>query len=240
MDSELVKMLRDGAAEYEITLDNEALDGFDLFTSELLEWNKVMNLTAITEPVDIIKKHYIDSLSLLANTEIPAGASMVDVGCGAGFPGIPVKLARPDIRLTSIDSLNKRILFLSSLVKKLGLKDCTCLHFRAEEAGRDMALRESFDVATARAVADLSTLAEYCLPLLKQGGVFYAMKGREAAKEANDAKRAIAVLGGRLEGIKEVELPGTDMLRSIIAVRKISKTHQNYPRQNAVIKKTPL
>ena len=240
MEANLKKLLQDGAAEFGIKLDETAISGFDLFMAELLEYNKVINLTKITEPEEIVIKHYLDSLSLLRCTQLPQGASLVDVGCGAGFPGIPLKLVRGDIRLTSIDSLNKRIKFLEGAVASLGLKQCACFHLRAEEACRKQELRGTFDVVTARAVAGLSTLVEICLPLLKTGGVFLAMKGPNASHEAEEAKNAIALLGGRLEDIREFTLPGSDIGRTVIVIRKFLVTKDIYPRQTARISKNPL
>ena len=240
MDQELNGLLLKGAAVFGVELDDAAVAGFDAYTAELLEWNRVMNLTAITEPREIVIRHYIDSLSLLSCAELPKGSSLADVGSGAGFPGIPVKLARRDIRLTAIDSLNKRVRFLQAVTEKLGLAQVDCLHLRAEEACRKPELRGHFDVVTARAVAALPVLAEICLPLLKRRGVFLAMKGPDAGKEAGEAKSAVALLGGEIEDIRQFTLPFSDAGRTIIVIRKTGPTKEIYPRISAKIAKNPL
>lgn len=234
------RLLKETAAQLGIDLSDEALVCFASYTASLLEWNRVMNLTAITQPEEIVCKHYIDSLTLLRYARIPESSSLADVGCGAGFPGIPLKIVRPDIRLTCLDSLNKRIRFLESLIATLSLDNVHCLHIRAEEAGRRADLREQFDVVTARAVARMGVLAEYGLPLVRTGGYFYAMKGPDGEIEAQEAAAAIRLLGGAIERVDSFPLPGTDMHRTIVCIRKTSPTVSTYPRPAAVIAKKPL
>lgn len=235
----LIEILKSGAEKLGVSLDSEALKRFETFTQELLEWNKVMNLTAITNPEDIAVKHYIDSLAIFKYVDFPQSAAFADVGCGAGFPGIPMKIARPDLKLTCMDSLGKRVKFLAQLMEKLKF-DADCVHIRAEDAGMKPPHREAYDFATARAVAQLRVLAEYCLPLVKVGGAFIAMKGGDAKEEISQAKSAVKLLGGEIENVFEYNLPDTDMERTIIVIRKTKKTPGKFPRSNAKIAKSPL
>ena len=229
--------LRDQAANYGITLEPDVLQKLDVYAELLVDWNQRMNLTAITEPQEIVIKHFLDSLLLTAVTEIPQNGSLVDVGTGAGFPGVPVKILRPDLELTLLDSLNKRLIFLEALCDQLGIS-AQRVHARAEEAGRG-ALRERFDLATARAVAPLSQLCEYCLPLVRVGGRFVALKGPDVEQEARQSEKAIALLGGKLLEIRRLELPDGSS-RSFVMIEKISQTPPKYPRQSAKIAKQPL
>lgn len=237
---EIRDILKNGALSLGLSLDNTAFDRFDLYAQKLIEWNSFMNLTAITEPKDIALKHFIDSIALLKYADIKNGAKAVDVGCGAGFPGIPIKIVRDDISLCSIDSTAKKVNFLSELIKSLQLKNCECLHTRAESVAAEKPLRESFDYAFARAVAQLRILAEYCLPLVKTGGAFIAMKAGGAEDEINAAKHAIELCGGKIENVYEYLLPQSDISRTIILIRKVKSTDKKYPRQTAKIMKSPL
>lgn len=239
-DNETMKLLTDGAAALGIQLDKQAVQSFDRYMTELLDYNTRVNLTAITQPNEIVVKHFIDSMTLAAYADIPKDAALIDVGSGAGFPGIPLKLVRPDLRLTCIDSLNKRILFLQRISELLALKNTICLHLRAEEACRKQELRAHYDIATARAVAKLSVLAEICMPLLKTGGIFCAMKGPDIAEEVKESEHAVKVLGGEVLKVCEFSLPGTDQRRSIVMIKKIHATLPLYPRQTAQISKKPL
>lgn len=237
---EVKEVLTNGAKELSVELDESMTEKFMVFSDELCEWNKVMNLTAIKEPKEIAIKHFVDSLALLKYADIKPGAKIADVGCGAGFPGHPLKIVRPDITLCSIDSLGKRLNFLDDLEKKLEMTGCTRVHLRAEEAGAKPEYREKFDYSTARAVASLRVLAEYCLPLVKVGGYFIAMKGNEAEQEIDEAKPAIKTLCGQIEKVIEYNLPMTDNKRTIILIKKIAPTDKRYPRSNAKIAKNPL
>lgn len=216
----------------------EQYDRFARYCTLLQQWNEKMNLTAITEDGEVAVKHFADSLLPLTMAELPQGARLVDVGSGAGFPGLPMALVRPDLRVTFLDSLQKRLTFLQSVTAELGVA-AVQLHARAEEAGRDPAHRERYDVATARAVANLSTLAEYCLPLVKPGGVFLALKGSGGREEAEAAASAIVKLGGRVEALHEYALPGGDA-RVLAVIRKERPTPPQYPRPTAVMKKKSL
>lgn len=211
---------------------------FEDYMKLLLEWNEKINLTAITEEDDIILKHFVDSLTI--SKYIKEGKSIVDVGTGAGFPGIPLKIAREDVKLTLVDSLNKRILFLNEVIEKLGLQKVETLHFRAEEFGQNKKYRESFDIATSRAVANLSTLVEYLLPLVKAGGICICMKGSEINEELENSKKAIQVLGGRIEQVEEFTLPESDIKRNIVIIAKIKETPMRYPRKPGTPAKEPI
>lgn len=226
------------AAEIGIELSSESLDRFDKYAEMLVETNKTLNLTAITEPDEIVTKHFCDCLSLLKEVEIPQGAKLIDVGTGAGFPGVVLLIARPDLKITLMDSTNKRLVFVQSVVDALGLK-ANVVHSRAEEAGKNPAFREKYDFATARAVANMQTLSEYCLPFLKVGGLFAAMKGAKASDELSVAKGAIKILGGQVHSAKEFNLFDCGE-RSILCIKKISQTPSKYPRPSAQIAKKPL
>lgn len=230
--------LKSKAAEIGIELSSESLDRFDKYAKMLVETNKTLNLTAITEPDEIVTKHFCDCLSLLKEVEIPQGAKLIDIGTGAGFPGVVLLIARPDLKITLMDSTNKRLVFVQSVVDALGL-NANVVHSRAEEAGKNPAFREKYDFVTARAVANMQTLSEYCLPFLKVGGLFAAMKGAKASDELSVAKGAIKILGGQVHSAKEFNLFDCGE-RSILCVKKISQTPSKYPRPSAQIAKKPL
>ncbi len=220
-----------------IVLDAAAGDRLEKYAEMLIEKNKVMNLTAITQPEEVALKHFYDSLIPLKQIDIPMGAKVIDVGTGAGFPGMVLKIARPDIELTLLDSLNKRLVFLQEVLDELGLS-ANIIHARAEEAARGE-LRESFDFAFARAVAQLNTLCEYCLPYVKVGGCFVAMKGKKAAEELIEAEKAIQILGAKKEAFIEDTLPNGDE-RGTVILRKISQLSPKYPRAGGKIAKSPI
>lgn len=219
-------------------LTEEMKQQFEDYMKLLLEWNEKINLTAITEEEEIILKHFVDSLTI--SKYIKEGNSIVDIGTGAGFPGIPVKIARKNVKVTLVDSLNKRILFLNDVIEKLGLRDIETLHFRAEEFGQNKKYRESFDIATSRAVANLSTLVEYLLPLVKVGGICICMKGSEIKEELENSKKAIQILGGEIQEVEEFYLSGTDIKRTIVIIKKISSTPKKYPRKPGTPAKEPI
>lgn len=227
-------------AKKNIQLSEKQLQQFDRYFSLLVEWNQKINLTAITEHDEVYLKHFYDSLVPLWWVEIPEAAKVVDVGAGAGFPSIPIKIIRPDIQLTIIDSLNKRINFLNELVADLGLTGVEAVHARAEEAGQDQAYRGQYDLATARAVASLNILVELCLPFVKKGGHFIALKGQDAHNELIEAKRAISLLGGKFEEEFHETLPQEESYRAIIDIRKTLDTPNKYPRRPGKPNKQPL
>ncbi|MDY3280883.1 16S rRNA (guanine(527)-N(7))-methyltransferase RsmG [Dysosmobacter sp.] len=218
-------------------LPTEAAPALVRYGELLIETNKVMNLTAITEPKDVASLHFLDSAALLTLTDL-RGRSVVDVGTGAGFPGMPLRILEPSIRLTLLDSLGKRIHFLQGVCDDLGLNDVACIHARAEEFAAKH--RETFDVATSRAVAALPMLSELCLPLVKVGGVFLAMKAVDSEEEINSAKHAISLLGGKIREVKDYPIPGTDVTHRLVVVEKIAPSPAKYPRAFAKIKKNPL
>ena len=231
-------------AAYNIEVTDELYERLDIYARLLVEWNEKMNLTAITDPVGITVKHFADSLT--AAPLLPAGAfSLLDVGTGAGFPGVPLALLRGDCRLTLLDSLQKRLTFLQAVCQETGVP-VTLIHARAEEGGRQKHLREKFDVVTARAVAALPVLSEYCLPFAKVGGRFLALKGPDAEKEQAAAERAVNLLGGRVAQVESLRLPATDepgvetMERRLVCIEKVRHTPPAYPRQSAKISKQPL
>jgi len=236
--SEISEILEQYAPKYGIALTGDMLGQLELYAATLLEWSERMNLTAITQPNEIAIKHFLDSLFPLAAATIPYGASLIDIGSGAGFPGVVMKIARPDIRLTLLDSMKKRTEFLAELSGRL-LQDNAIIRARAEAAGRDEAHREQYDFAAARAVATLPELCEYCLPFVKPGGAFIALKGPGAKLEAQNSKNALSLLSGDKPIIKEYSLP-FDGTRNIIIIKKISQIPAKYPRPSAKITKTPL
>ena len=203
----------------------------------LVEKNKVMNLTAITEPADIATLHFLDSVAMLTLADLK-GKKMADIGTGAGFPGMPLKIVEPSLQLTLLDSLNKRIDFLKEVCADLGLNDVECVHGRAEEFAANH--REGYDIVTSRAVANLQMLSELCLPLVKVGGCFLSMKAVDSEEEVNAAKNAIKTLGGQIEKVVDYAIPGTDVQHRLIFIKKIKETPKKYPRAFAKIKKNPL
>lgn len=228
------------AADSGLALSPAQLEAFAVYNDLLLAWNEKVNLTAITAPQEVAVKHVVDSLSCYDAGFFPAGCSLVDVGTGAGFPGLPLKIYRPDIRLTLLDSLNKRLAFLAEVVARLGLTGVALVHARAEEAGRQKDHRERYQVATSRAVARLNALAELCLPLVDVGGHFVALKGAQYREELDEAGRAIALLGGKVEAVRPVRLPGLDDSRAVIYIRKAAPTPSAYPRRPGMPEKKPL
>ena len=232
--------LRQAAESYGLALTEEQLSRFERYYELLIEWNQKMNLTAITEPREVAVKHMIDSLSAWDDSLFSPEASLVDVGTGAGFPGIPLKILYPGLKLTLLDSLNKRIRYLQTVVDELGRTDVRCIHARAEEAARQKEYREQFDIAVSRAVARLPILAEYCLPFVKKGGIFAALKGMQYEQEAQEARKALGMLGGQLAAVHPVQLPGLEDKRAVIYVRKTGKTPAAYPRKAGTPEKNPL
>lgn len=232
------ELLVTGAAQYGVTLSDEAVEKFNTYAEMLVERNKVMNLTAITDSDEIVTKHFVDSLSLLSVVDIQIGGRVIDVGTGAGFPGIPLMFARPDLNVTLLDSTKKRLAFIEDVSCETLIKP-EILHSRAEDAGKLDMYREKFDLATARAVSNLRDLSEYCLPFVKKGGVFAAMKSAKAEEEILGAKKAIHVLGGQIDKKVSFDL-GDAGARTVVVIKKISQTPTKYPRPSAKIAKFPI
>ena len=228
-------LLRKGLTE--LGLDDSGTPSLLRYGELLLEKNKVMNLTAITEPEDVAALHFLDSAVLLTLADFK-GKSVVDVGTGAGFPGMPIKILEPTVQMTLLDSLGKRINFLQEVCDDLGLTEVACVHARAEEFAA--AHRQSFDFAVSRAVANLAVLCELCLPLVKVGGYFLSMKSVDSGEELEQARKAIRTLGGTVERTMDYRIPGTDVKHRVILIKKTAKTPEKYPRPFAKIKKNPL
>ena len=233
----LEDILQSGFSALGLRLDGEALSRYRSYADYLAEINQVMNLTAIEGEDEVARLHFLDSAALLTLADF-AGKRVIDVGTGAGFPGLALKIACPELELCLLDSLDKRVGFLRDCCEKLSLHGVSCIHARAEEAPR--AYREAFDVAVSRAVARLNVLCELCLPLVKTGGLFIAMKGPDHAEELQEAKRAIRTLGAQIESERDYTIPGTEIVHSAILIRKLSETPPKYPRRWAQIKKQPL
>lgn len=227
-----------GLADLGISLSETQIKQFLDYYELLVETNKVMNLTAITEFDEVIEKHFLDSLSLCRIYDLNREIRVLDLGTGAGFPGVPLKIAFPQIRLVLADSLNKRIKFLENVVGELSLQNVSCVHGRAEEMGRNKEYREQFDLCVSRAVANLSSLSEYCIPFVKEGGAFISYKSGEIEEEANAAKKAISVLGGELREIYKFDL--YEQKRSFVIIDKKKKTPKAYPRKAGTPTKEPL
>ncbi len=235
-----INLLKSEAEKIGICLDDKTLADFDKFAEMLVDWNGRINLTAITEPTEIVYKHFADSLTALAAVDVPQGASFIDVGTGGGFPGLPLIIARPDLHGVMLDSTKKKLMFVYYVIDKLGRSDSgRTLHMRAEEAGIKLQLRNRFDFSFSRAVANLRELSEYCLPLTKVGGTFVALKGAKAMEEITEAKEAINILGGEIQEVKRFVL-GDMGERYLVVIKKVSPTPPKYPRASAKIAKEPL
>lgn len=233
-------ILSKGFDEFKIHCDSDMLSRFELYYELLTETNKKFNLTAITEKTEVAVKHFLDCASLLSVLDISEGQSVIDVGCGAGFPGLVLKICRPDIELTLLDALRKRVDFLSECAEKLGLDAVNCIHGRAEDMARRDEYRESFDVCTSRAVAAMPTLSELCLPFVKVGGVFAPLKGPMADDELEKSKNALDILGGGNARVKRVSIYSSELSHAIVLVDKISETPSKYPRSGNKASAKPL
>ena len=234
------QILEQKLGELVIKQDQNQLERFHKFYQLLIEWNKVMNLTGITEYEDVVEKHFVDSLSIIKAIDLSGIHTVIDVGTGAGFPGIPLKIAFPHLRVVLLDSLNKRIKFLDEVISQLGLTEICTIHGRAEEYARKEEYREQFDLCVSRAVANLSTLSEYCLPYIQVGGIFVPYKSGEIDDEVEQSKRAVRILGGNIKEVMKFELPGTDIHRSFVLIHKEQHTQKKYPRKAGIPAKEPL
>ena len=223
-----------------ITLDEKQKQQFDKFYELLVEWNKVMNLTGITEYEEVNEKHFVDSLSIVKAIDMSQVKSVIDIGTGAGFPGIPLKIAFPHLKVVLLDSLNKRINFLNTVIAELGLENIETIHGRAEDFAKQAEYREQFDLCVSRAVANLATLSEYCIPYVEKGGMFVPYKSGEIDEEVEQAKKAVHVLGGKLEDVIKFQLPGTEIGRSFVVIKKVQNTAKKYPRKAGLPSKEPI
>lgn len=225
-----------------LSLSEEQIGKFCLYCDHLLDWNERVNLTAITEREDVFSKHFLDSLSITALIDPRSfpGLSLIDIGTGAGFPGLPIAIAFPEARVTLVDSLRKRVDFLEDTIRLLGLENVRAFHARAEEFARIETEREKYDIVCSRAVARLNVLAEYCIPLAKKGGYFIAYKAERAGEELEEGKKAVQVLGGRIDQVISFQLPGTDYNRTLVQVIKESHTSGKYPRKAGTPAKNPI
>ena len=234
------KILQKGAESFGIQLTAQQKDQFFEYYRLLVQWNEFMNLTAITEMEEVMEKHFVDSLALSKAAEVGNIETLIDVGTGAGFPGIPLKIAYPHLRVVLLDSLNKRVKFLSTIIETLGLTNIQAVHGRAEDAARQKAYREQFDAAVSRAVANMASLSEYCLPFIKVGGVFVPYKSGNIEEELKDAGKAVKTLGGTIRRVEKFQLPDTDIERSLVLIEKTERTDKRYPRKAGLPSKEPI
>lgn len=223
-----------------ISLCDEQVEKFLIYYEMLIEWNEKINLTAIKNYEDVMKKHFVDSLSLVKVCDLTGSLSLIDVGTGAGFPGLALKIAFPDMKVTLLDSLGKRIHFLDEVILKLGIQGVNTVHGRAEDYAKQGKFRESFDLCVSRAVANLSTLAEYCLPFVKVDGLFISYKSEKVSEELENAGHAISILGGKVESQVEITLPDSDIYRNLVMIRKTHNTSLKYPRKAGLPTRSPL
>ena len=233
-------IMKTAADEVNIEFNEDMYNKFIKYMRLVQEWNQKINLTAITEDEDFIKKHFIDCIKAFKSPELKNAKTVIDVGTGAGFPGMPIAILREDIEVTLLDSLNKRINFLDLVVRELGLKNVTTIHSRAEDGTRNKNLRESFDIATSRAVANMAVLSEFCLPYVKISGYFVALKGPAIEEELENSKKALSVLGGKLLRVDETIIEDTDLNHNIVVVEKIKECPKTYPRKAGTVTKKPI
>lgn len=233
-------VLTEKVKELSIVLNDKQIQQFERYYNILVEWNKVMNLTAITEYEEVVEKHFLDSLTIVNAIHVKKIETLIDVGTGAGFPGIPLKIAFPHLKVTLLDSLNKRIKFLNEVINLLELNDIKAIHGRAEDYAKQAEYREQYDICVSRAVANLATLSEYCLPYVKVDGLFVPYKSGEIDEELKSSEKAVSILGGKVEEVVKFQLPGTDIGRSFVKIHKIKETKKKYPRKAGMPTKEPL
>lgn len=239
MEKDLTQFLSD-LEKLDITLSDKQIEQFMKYYELLVEWNSFMNLTAITDFDEVCKKHFVDSVSLIKAMDLSKELSVIDIGTGAGFPGIPLKIVFPNLKITLLDSLNKRIKFLDTVIEELALANINTLHGRAEDFAKPGKLRETYDLCVSRAVANLSTLSEYCLPYVKVGGFFISYKSEKIEEESEAAKKAISILGGKVKDQVAFTLPDSDIYRNLYMIEKVKETNKKYPRKAGLPSKEPL
>ncbi|QGU96748.1 16S rRNA (guanine(527)-N(7))-methyltransferase RsmG [Clostridium bovifaecis] len=240
MHKEYYDMLSIAANNVGLEFNNERYNQFIKYKDLLKDWNEKVNLTAITEDEEIIKKHFIDSMKIFKFEPLKKAKRVIDIGTGGGFPGIPMKIIRPEMEIVLLDSLKKRINVLQDILKNIEVNDVSTIHGRAEDYAQAPQYREKFDAVVSRAVANLAVLSEFCLPYVKVGGYFVAMKGPAVEEEVIEAKKAIGVLGGKLEEIIEVEIEGSDLNHNLVIIKKVKNTPKQYPRKAGTAAKKPL
>lgn len=234
------ELLKSAAASIGVSLDEQQISQFIKYYEILVEWNSFMNLTGITEYKEVVQKHFVDSLALCKAVDVEKAETLIDIGTGAGFPGIPLKIAYPHLQVTLLDSLQKRIKFLDEVILQLGLISVETIHGRAEDFAKPLMKRESYDLCVSRAVANLASLSEYCLPYVKPGGYFIPYKSGKVKEELEESKKAIFLLGGKLEEEVQFSLPDSDIFRSLIKIKKVSATPKKYPRKSGMATKEPI
>lgn len=234
------ELMKNACDSVGMNFDEDKYNKFITYKNLLQEWNEKINLTAITEDEEVIKKHFIDCIKAFSENQFKEAKTLIDVGTGAGFPGLPIAIMREDLNITLLDSLNKRVNFLNIVKNSLNLTNVTTIHSRAEDGARNKELREKFDIATSRAVANMAVLSEFCLPYVKVGGYFIALKGPAITDELNDAKNAIGTLGGKLIEVVEVSVEGTDLKHNLVVIKKVKETPKTYPRKAGSITKKPI
>lgn len=242
MNTEFVNAMKTGLEEISLSLSDQQMNQFYQYYELLIEWNKVMNLTAITKMEEVVIKHFIDSLSFIKVVDDTGkfGKNMIDVGTGAGFPGIPIKIAFPEQKITLLDSLNKRVKFLNEVISLLSLENIIAVHGRAEDVGRNLEYREQYDYCVSRAVANIATLSEYCIPFVKTGGFFVSYKSGNVEEELTAGKKAVKLLGGKIDSVIGFQLPGDGAERTLVKIKKIEGTSKKYPRKAGMPGKEPL
>lgn len=234
------QIMNSACLDVQLDFNDSTYNKFIQYKDMIKEWNEKINLTAITEDEQIIKKHFIDCIKILKFSPLKEARSIIDIGTGAGFPGIPIKLVKPDIKMILLDSLNKRINFLNEVISKLELKEITTIHGRAEDFSRKIEYRQSIDVAVSRAVANLAVLSELCIPYVKVGGYFVAMKGPSVEEEIKEGEAAVSILGGKIEDIIEIEIEDSDLKHNLVVIKKVRETPKAYPRKAGTAARKPL
>lgn len=234
------QLLIDGAKELGVELSEKQVEQFIQYKSLLQEWNEKMNLTAITEDIEVITKHFLDCITINKAIDMSKQKTVIDIGTGAGFPGLVIKIAFPHLKVTLVDSLKKRLTFLEEVISQIGLKEVICVHSRAEDLGKNKSYREGFDICASRAVANLAVLSEYTLPFVKINGYLIALKGQKIEEEIEQGEKAVAILGGELETVVDATVPFTDLQHKIAKIKKVRQTAAKYPRKAGEPTKSPL